>query len=73
MRCQRSLSLWTYRASKRRCSLESQRLMWSQQWRKGQRVRIEIERQTGTLADGVWVTAPRMDEVAEGGVYGPGL
>ncbi|MFT6820260.1 MAG: transposase [Myxococcota bacterium] len=27
----------------------------------------------GALADGVWGTALRMDEVAEGGVYGPGL
>jgi hypothetical protein len=35
------------------------------EWRTGQLVRIEIERQTGVRADGVRVTAPRMDKVAE--------
>lgn len=43
------------------------------EWMPGELVRLELRHEQRELADGVIVTAPRMDEVAEGGCYGPAL
>lgn len=43
------------------------------EWNQGELVRVVVNSEQGVLADGVTMTALRVDEVAEGGIYGPAL
>lgn len=43
------------------------------EWRPGELVRVEITREQRAMPEGFIVTAPPVDQVVEGGCYGPGL